>query len=112
MTFAVMGLGTIFNALANRRDPASGLAAAAPQGARDLARPGRDDRRSPPSSPVSRRACSPQSLTGPQWLACFGLALSAAGHRAGKWLRRRRLHPAAPVPVEIGVSTAAAVATA
>ena len=25
MTFVVMGLGTIFNALANRRDPASGL---------------------------------------------------------------------------------------
>src|SRR5262249_61147501 len=25
MTFAVMGLGTIFNALANRRDPASGF---------------------------------------------------------------------------------------
>ena len=25
MTFVVMGLGTVFNALANRRDPASGL---------------------------------------------------------------------------------------
>jgi Ca2+-transporting ATPase len=25
MTFAVMGLGTVFNALTNRRDPASGL---------------------------------------------------------------------------------------
>ena len=26
MTFVVMGLGTVFNALTNRRDPASGLA--------------------------------------------------------------------------------------
>ena len=37
MTFVVMGLGTVFNALTNRRDPASGLRAADPQGARDLA---------------------------------------------------------------------------
>ena len=34
MTFVVMGLGTVFNALTNRRDPASGLDAADPQGAR------------------------------------------------------------------------------
>ena len=34
MTFAVMGFGTIFNALANRRDPGSGLAPADPQGPR------------------------------------------------------------------------------
>ena len=26
MTFAVMGIGTVFNALANRREPGSGLA--------------------------------------------------------------------------------------
>ena len=42
MTFVVMGLGTVFNALTNRRDPASGLSLAAPQGARDLARPDHD----------------------------------------------------------------------
>ena len=34
MTFVVMGLGTAFNALVNRRDPTSGLTAADPQGAR------------------------------------------------------------------------------
>ena len=44
MTFVVMGLGTIFNALTNRRDPASGLDAAAAEGARDLAVPARHDR--------------------------------------------------------------------
>ena len=34
MTFVVMGLGTVFNALANRRDPASGFGAADPEGTR------------------------------------------------------------------------------
>ena len=41
MTFVVMGLGTIFNALTNRRDPAGGLDPPLLEGARDLAVPAR-----------------------------------------------------------------------
>ena len=90
MTFVVMGLGTVFNALTNRRDPASGLAAADPQGARDLARPGAPDRRSPPSCPASRGGCSPSRSPVAQWLACLGLAVLLPLVIEGrKWLRRR-----------------------
>ena len=41
MTFVVMGLGTVFNALTNRRDPTSGLSAPILKAAGDLPRPGR-----------------------------------------------------------------------
>ena len=50
MTFAVMGLGTVFNALTNRRDPTSGADPAAAQAARDLARALSRSSSSPPSS--------------------------------------------------------------
>ncbi len=74
MTFVVMGLGTVFNALTNRRDPTSGLAppilrAAAisliPCGmillATELPRP--------------QGFLMTTPLTGAQWLAALGLAL-------------------------------------
>ena len=41
MTFVVMGLGTVFNALTNRRDPASGLSAPLLKATRYRARPDR-----------------------------------------------------------------------
>ena len=44
MTFVVMGLGTVFNALTNRRDPASGLTPPILKALGDRARPGGDDR--------------------------------------------------------------------
>ena len=90
MTFVVMGLGTIFNALTNRRDPASGL--------------------EPPllkalgislipfallvlgtELPGLKKGLLTTSLTGKEWLACFGLAaLLPVVVETGKWLRRRR----------------------
>ena len=65
MTFVVMGLGTVFNALTNRRDPASGLAPPLLKALGDLALPDRDDRRSRRSCRASRRACSPPRSPAP-----------------------------------------------
>ena len=74
MTFVVMGLGTVFNALTNRRDPTSGLTAPILQAlAISLV-------------PVAMIVLATQlpglqagllttSLTGLQWLECVGLAL-------------------------------------
>jgi Ca2+-transporting ATPase len=90
MTFVVMGLGTVVNALCNRRDPASGL--------------------SPPllkalaislvpvlmillatELPRLQSGLLTTSLSGKEWLACFGLAaLLGVVIETGKWLRRRR----------------------
>jgi P-type Ca2+ transporter type 2C len=54
-----------------------------------------------------------QSLTGLQWLACIGLALvMPLVVEVEKWIRRRRLHPPAPVAVEVAVAPARAVTTA
>src|SRR3954451_20619263 len=75
MTFVVMGLGTVFNALTNRRDPASGLTppilkalaiALVPVALLVLAT----------QVGFLQRSLLTQSLTGSQWLACIGLALA------------------------------------
>jgi len=90
MTFVVMGLGTMFNAITNRRDPTSGL--------------------TPPilkalgvalisvilivlatELPGLQKGLLTTSLTGRQWVACFGLALMLPIVIEGsKWIRRRR----------------------
>src|SRR3954447_11401516 len=90
MTFVVMGLGTIFNALTNRRDPASGLdqpllkalaISLFPLAMIVLAT----------ELPGFQKGMLTTSLTGHEWLACFGLAaLLPAVIEAGKWYRRRR----------------------
>ena len=76
MTFVVMGLGTVFNALTNRRDPASGLDAADPEGARRRARPGRADLPGDRSSracrhglltTVAHRAAVARRASGSRW---------------------------------------------
>jgi Ca2+-transporting ATPase len=95
MTFAVMGLGTVFNALANRRDPSSGfesplLKALAislfPVTMIVLAT----------ELPGLQRGLLTTSLTGKEWLACFGLAaLLPVVIESGKWIRRRRAPRAA-----------------
>jgi Ca2+-transporting ATPase len=107
MTFAVMGLGTIFNALTNRRDPATGL--------------------TPPilkalgvslvplvlivlgtELPGLQHGLLTTSLTGRQWMACLGLAaLLPLTVEVAKWVRRREA-AAAPQPLD----TAAAVSPA
>jgi len=90
MTFVVMGLGTVFNALTNRRDPTSGLTAPILQAlaislvpvamivlATEL--------------PGLQAGLLTTSLTGLQWLECVGLALLLPFVvEVGKWIRRRR----------------------
>jgi Ca2+-transporting ATPase len=94
MTFVVMGLGTIFNALTNRRDPASGLdppllkalgISLFPLAMLVLAT----------ELPGFQKGLLTTSLTGHEWLACFGLAaLLPVVIETSKFLRRR----AAPEP--------------
>ncbi|HEV8452607.1 MAG TPA: cation-translocating P-type ATPase [Gaiellales bacterium] len=94
MTFVVMGLGTIFNALTNRRDPASGLdppllkalaISLFPLAMLVLAT----------ELPGFQKGLLTTSLTGHEWLACFGLAaLLPLVVEISKLLRRR----AAPEP--------------
>jgi Ca2+-transporting ATPase len=89
MTFVVMGLGTIFNALTNRRDPASGLdppllkalaISLFPLAMLVLAT----------ELPGFQKGLLTTSLTGHEWLACFGLAaLLPLVVETGKFLRRR-----------------------
>jgi Ca2+-transporting ATPase len=108
MTFVVMGLGTVFNALTNRRDPASGLAppilvaagvAVVPTALIFLAT----------QLPSLQRGLLTTSLSGPQWLAAIGLALALpVVIETGKWIRRRR----APAPTMLDVERAVAPARA
>ena len=91
MTFAVMGLGTVFNALTNRRDPTTALTppllkplviSLVPLGLVFLAT----------ELPRLQRALLTEPLTGAQWLACLGLALLLpVVVETSKWVRRRRL---------------------
>ncbi len=90
MTFVIMGLGTVFNALTNRRDPASGLSppllkalgiSLFPLATIILAT----------ELPGLQKGLLTTSLTGKEWLACFGLAaLLPLVVETGKWFRRRR----------------------
>ena len=99
MTFAVMGLGTVFNALTNRRDPTSGLTAPIakalaiglfPVAMVFLAT----------QLPSLQAALLTVPLTGGQWLTCIGLAaLLPLTIELGKVVRRRRRGtPSAPSP--------------
>jgi Ca2+-transporting ATPase len=110
MTFAVMGLGTVFNALTNRRDPASGLTSPVltaigvslvPISMIFLAT----------QLPSLQKGMLTQTLTGPQWLAVIGLALALPLVIEGnKWLRRRRAPVTAPLEVERAVTPARGLA--
>jgi Ca2+-transporting ATPase len=89
MMFVVKGLGTMFNALTNRRDPASGLippiltvgVAIVPVALIFLAT----------QLPSLQHELLSTPLTGPQCLAAIGLALALPlVIEAGKWIRRQR----------------------
>jgi Ca2+-transporting ATPase len=98
MTFAVMGLGTVFNALTNRRDPGSGLS---PPILKALA---------VSLVPVTliflatqlaslQKALLTVPLSGPQWLASVNLALLLpVVIEIGKWFRRH--HAPRTVPFD------------
>jgi len=102
MTFVVMGLATVFNAITNRRDPGSGLTS-------PLLRPivvsafpvfmiflGTE-------LPGLQSGLMTQALSGRQWLACIGLALLLpVVIESVKWYRRRQL----PEPGLLNVHTA------
>jgi len=108
MTFVVMGLGTVLNALTNRRDPASGLSAPiltaiavslVPLIMIFLAT----------QLPVLQSGLLTTSLTGRQWLACLGLSLLLPVVVEGaKWLRRRRLPAPSALQVDAVVAPTAA----
>jgi len=107
MTFVVLGLGTVANAITNRRDPVSGLL--------------------PPILMASAIGLIPvalillatrldflqqnlltQALTGPQWLACIALALALPVVVEGtKWVRRARA-PKASIDAQLAVAPARA----
>jgi Ca2+-transporting ATPase len=88
-SFVVMGLGTVFNGLTNRRDPGSGLGAPVlkalgiglvPVMVLVLST----------QLPFLQTALSTVSLTGGQWLTAIGLALLLPLVIEGsKWVRRR-----------------------
>ena len=111
MTFAVMGLGTVFNALTNRRYPTTGLTppvlkalliSAVPDALVFLAT----------ELPRLQGALLTTSLTGLQWLAVIGLALlRPVSIATSKWVRRRRAVRRAPVDVVSAVTPGRAVVT-
>jgi len=111
MTFAVMGLGTVFNALTNRRDPTTGLTppvlkalliSAVPASLVFLAT----------ELPRLQGALLTTSLMGLQWLAVVGLALLLpVTIETSKWVRRRRAVRRAPVDAVRAVTPERAVAT-
>ncbi len=99
MTFVVMGLGTVFNALTNRRDPTSGLSSpllkALGISLFPLAMIGLAT-----ELPGLQKGLLTTSLTGKEWLACFGLAaLLPVVVETSKWLRRRQT--AEPTQVDV-----------
>ena len=109
MTFVVMGLGTVFNALTNRRDPASGFSppllkalaiSLVPVAMIALAT----------ELPGLQRGLLTVSLTGRQWLACLGLAaLLPIVAETGKWIRRRRVAAPALLDAKRAVTPARAL---
>lgn len=112
MTFVVMGLGTVFNALVNRRDPASGL--------------------TPPiikslgiglitvvliflatQLPTLQTGLRTTTLTPLEWLICAGLAaLLPLVVELTKLVRRRRVPAAVPVGAERVVAPSRALTKA
>jgi Ca2+-transporting ATPase len=108
MTFAVMGLGTVFNALTNRRDPTTGLAPPIVKALLIAVVPitmvflGTE-------LPRFQSSLMTTSLTGDQWLSVIGLALVLpVVVEVGKWIRRRRM----PAPAAVDAPHAVAPARA
>ena len=109
MTFVVMGLGTVFNAVTNRRDPTSGLTAPVlkalaialvPVALLVLAT----------QLPGLQAGLMTVSLSGLQWLASVGLALLLPlVIEVSKWIRRRRAPQVIVIDAPHAVSPARAL---
>ena len=83
MTFVVMGLGTVFNALTNRRDPTSGLSAPILKAAAISLVPLTMIVLAT-ELPGLQKGLLTTSLTGREWLACLALAAAAAADHRGR----------------------------
>ena len=104
MSFVVMGLGTVFNALTNRRDPAPGLAPpilkATAIGLITVALIVLATR-----VDFLQQSMLTQPLTGLQWLASLGLALVLpVVVESVKWIRRSRAPRAAAIDAHQAVA--------
>src|SRR3954467_1379217 len=112
MCYVVIGLGTVFSGLVMRRDPTSGLTPPILNAVKWLTIPAVLLVLSTELD-FLQHALLTQSLSGLQWLACIGLGLvMPIVVEIDKWVRRRRLRPPAPVPVEAAVAPGRSVATA
>lgn len=110
MTFVVMGIGTIFNALVNRRDPASGfgppLLGAVGVGVASVAL-----LLLATQLPALQSGLLTTSLTGRQWLACLALAFALpVVVEVGKLVRKRRTPQPQTIAVHEAVDPARATA--
>ena len=95
MAFVVMGLGTVFNGLTNRRDPTSGLTPPILSAVAVLLFPVAMIFLAT-QLPTIQKGLLTVPLTAPQWLACISLALILPiVIEANKWIRRRRAPSAA-----------------
>ena len=108
MTFVVMGLGTVFNALVNRRDPTSGLLSPILKAAGiGLVTVGLLFLAT--QLPTLQRGLLTVPLTPHEWLVCAGLAgLLPLVVEAGKLVRRRRTKRATTLSPEQAVAPARA----
>ncbi|HSF26738.1 MAG TPA: cation-transporting P-type ATPase [Actinomycetes bacterium] len=90
MSFVVVGLGTIFSGLVMRRDPTSGLVPPVLSAVKILVIPAALIVLATELNFLQQGLLT-QSLSGPQWLACLGLALILPiVVEVDKWVRRRR----------------------
>ena len=111
MAFVVVGLGTVFSGLVMRRDPTSGLVPPVLSAVKFLAIPAALVLLATELTFLQHGLLT-QSLSGPQWLACIGLALVLpVVVEVDKWARRRRHQQPAVYAAEVAVNPARAVST-
>jgi Ca2+-transporting ATPase len=112
MCFVVLGIGTVFSGLVMRRDPTSGLVPPILSAVKWLVIPVALVVLST-ELPFLQRSLLTQSLTGPQWLVCIGLALVLpVVVEIDKWIRRRRHPQPFAYSAEAAVNPARAVSMA
>jgi Ca2+-transporting ATPase len=112
MTFVVMGLGTVFNALTNRRDPTTGLTPPVLKAAAIALVPLAFVYFAT-VLPTLQEGLMTKALTGPQWLAAIVLTLLLpVAIEGSKWIRRRGMAPVAAPDAPHAVAPARALADA